>query len=667
MKLGLAFQLLDIAVLADRRQQALDDQSRGGAIAKLWASQKHLGGSPDGNASIEEERPEGLGGVAFVVWIHGCIVADFLRSSEDLADSDPGGWVFLPFIRVGLPDLGYDGLVGPLRASWSLLCAIGMAGALASCHPSRTTAPPGPLTVSTLRLYAIANLAGALEPCGCQKDMRGGLDHAAQLLANERSEVDQTLLVAAGPTFYLQPSRALEGWQQAAWKAEAVALSLRDIGLAGWSPGANDFGQPLSIGRLSELSGAPWIAANLGGAGAETSIIVERGLVRIGITGVSLPISPDGIGPRQSLAEAAERLSEALDSLRRRGAQLLVALFSLPRGSALRLLEQVPGFHVAIVGKPYQIGDANDSGAPPAMVEKTLVVQPGNLIQSLAAIDFRLVDDDWEFEDAGGLSVSTERAHLDRRIAELAKRITAWESSGASPADVARRREDLEQLRRERAHLDIGGAAVKGSSFRYSQREVRESAGTDRAVGNRILDYYHRVNEHNRVALADRRPRPLEPGESGYAGGASCVPCHRAADAFWQQTRHANAYATLVERHANYNLECVGCHVTGYEQPGGSTVVHATGLENVQCEVCHGPGALHNAKPGDPDLITLTPEKTLCASRCHHPPHVADDWSVEQAWAEQIGPGHGEPLPEPEDPNGNQPMSPEEALQLLAE
>jgi mono/diheme cytochrome c family protein len=97
----------------------------------------------------------------------------------------------------------------------------------------------------------------------------------------------------------------------------------------------------------------------------------------------------------------------------------------------------------------------------------------------------------------------------------------------------------------------------------------------------------------------------------------------------------------LSRQNKQYNLECVGCHVTGYEAPGGSTVAHVEKLENVQCEVCHGPGSRHLADPKDKSLITLTPEKSLCASKCHHPPHVNASWSVDESWKIIVGPGHG--------------------------
>src|SRR5437763_597661 len=57
----------------------------------------------------------------------------------------------------------------------------------------------------TVRVYVLSDLAGALEPCGCQKDMLGCVDHFAALVSKERDKAPNSLVVAAGPTFFEDP------------------------------------------------------------------------------------------------------------------------------------------------------------------------------------------------------------------------------------------------------------------------------------------------------------------------------------------------------------------------------------------------------------------------------------------------------------------------------
>ena len=111
----------------------------------------------------------------------------------------------------------------------------------------------------------------------------------------------------------------------------------------------------------------------------------------------------------------------------------------------------------------------------------------------------------------------------------------------------------------------------------------------------------------------------------------------------WDKTRHARAYDTLVTGFKEFNLDCVSCHVTGYDRPGGSTVTHVEKLQGVQCEVCHGPSSKHvaNAKTVLPPVPR--PNTDLCEG-CHHPPHVHQfDGAAKLPGI--LGPGHGMPLP----------------------
>jgi hypothetical protein len=86
----------------------------------------------------------------------------------------------------------------------------------------------------------------------------------------------------------------------------------------------------------------------------------------------------------------------------------------------------------------------------------------------------------------------------------------------------------------------------------------------------------------------------------------------------------------------------VGCHVTGYEQPGGTTVTHVEKLQNVQCEVCHGPGSRHPLDPADKSRIVAKPATDRCLD-CHHAPHV-EAFDPVAKMKEILGPGHGMPV-----------------------
>lgn len=507
-------------------------------------------------------------------------------------------------------------------------------------------APSGPPTTPTLRVFVVTSLAGALEPCGCVKDMLGGIDHAAALTGARRDSASSTLFVGAGPMLFIDPALKDDQRAQTLWKAEAIGESLKDMGLSAWAPGANDWAAGATeLDRLRRTTGAALLAANLAGqsGGAQSVKVVDAGGHKVGIAGVSLPLQ-SGVPPSGvEVKDAKTALEEAKKSLDAQGAQIRIALVAMPRGEALRLIETVGGFQLLVIGKPVDRGEANDGPVPPAILGETLVVQTPNHLQGVAIVDLFVRGDDVRFKDGSGLAEAEKRDNLRRRIEDLDRTIAEAGKPGSAvrPEDLAARRKDREALKRELEQHKAPEVPAEGSFFRYELVQVRESLGEDAAVAARMKAFYKRVNDHNKTAFADRKPAPVAEGKSGYLGADKCVNCHGEEHKFWSSTPHATAYAPLERQDKQFNLDCVGCHVTGYDKPGGSTVTHVEGLKNIQCEVCHGPSSRHADSPNDKSLIVRAPAKTFCATECHHPPHVGSDWNVEHAWPRIIGPGHG--------------------------
>ncbi len=495
----------------------------------------------------------------------------------------------------------------------------------------------------SVRLYFMSSVAGALEPCGCRKDMLGGVDHAAALLAAEAKVAPRRLLLATGPLLFQDPKLAPERRQQDLWKAEALAASLADLELGAWAPGVNDFAPgAATLEQLAGRTGARLVAANLhaGGLPIVATALFDIGDYRIGVAGVGAV--PEGAEASEDPAAALAKAAQALEDS---GAQIRVALIAAARGDGLRLAEKVAGFDVVALGKRSDEGDANDGPFPPTLVGDTLVVQTPNHLQALAYVDLFVVGNSFSFQDEGDILQSERKGSTKRRLDELERRYQLWETGDKSQPEQGQAMQvELTRLRSLFRELERQAAEKpkpKGSFFRYRLVEVRETAGLDPKVASRMSEYYRRVNEHNREAFKDRKPEPAAQGSAHYVGQASCTQCHAEADTFWQKTSHAKAYKTLSDEFKEFNLDCVGCHVTGYNRPGGSTVTHVEGLKNVQCEACHGPGSRHVESSGATELITLSPAPDTCRG-CHHTPHVADDWDAAHAWLQIIGPGHGE-------------------------
>jgi hypothetical protein len=528
---------------------------------------------------------------------------------------------------------------------WARMMALLGSACLGLGCERNTTPTSVPPKTPTLRVYAISTLAGAIEPCGCVKDMLGGIDHAAAFLQSQAREAQNSVVLAAGPLFFMDPSLDAAAKDQQLFKAIAIAESLRDMGLAAWAPGANDWAAgSAKLAELRDKASATLLAANLGEAKelAQPLRVLSVGGLKVGLAGVSEPESENPAVPKGTQPPTAA-LAAAGKQLEAQGAQIRIALLALARGQALRAIEGVPGFQLAILGKPKDAGEANEAVTPPVLVNRTLVVQAPNHLQAVGIVDLFVRGDAYDFQDGSGIALFARRASIEQRISELKARILDWERRGAAIAqkDLEARRRDLRRLEEELSTLSSPAPPEKGSFFRYKLVEVREKLGSLAAVRAKIEGYYAKVNEHNREAFRDLKPAPVSASESGYVGVEKCSVCHGEERQFWNSTRHAKAYATLATAHKQFNLECVGCHVTGYQKPGGTTVTHVAGLESVQCEVCHGPGSRHVIAPTNPAFLIAKPARTLCAPACHHPPHVKPDWNVDAAWKGILGPGHG--------------------------
>jgi len=509
--------------------------------------------------------------------------------------------------------------------------------------PSANAEPDGP---PSLRLYLLSNIAGALEPCGCSKDQLGGADHFAAFVSAEKVRVPNQILLGAGPLFFQDPTLTGDGVTQAKWKADALAQAAKALGVAAWAPGANDFAAGTeAFSKLAESSGISFVSANLKGAEPiAASKIIETGGIKVAAVGVSVP---QGAAVKLDVAPAKEALAKEVAAVRAGGARLVVALVALPRGEALRLVEEIPEIDVLVIGKPSEKGDGNDQPKPATMIGNTVVVETSNHLQTFGVIDVFVREAEGatgrvKLSDGGGVARAEQLLTLGQQVRELEHRINGWETDKTvNTADLAARRADLERVRSEKAKLEATiDPTPEGSYFKYSLVEVRDKLGEDKPVADVVLGYYKRVNEHNREAFKDRKPLPVEEGKAGYIGISQCETCHAEEKAFFDKTDHARAYATLEKKFVEFNLDCVGCHVTGYGRPGGSTVTHVEDLKNVQCETCHGPGSLHAKEPKKAGLITRKTEPKSCVSECHHPPHV-EGFDPVAKMERILGPGHG--------------------------
>ncbi len=472
----------------------------------------------------------------------------------------------------------------------------------------------------SLRLAVVTDLKGYLEPCGCTSDPLGGIDRLAAQIRVLREGPAPVVFLIAGDTFFdtaeLEPVRV----DQANRNAKTLAGILAELGLTAVLPGRRDRAQPPeTLTALREASDFRWLAMD-----SDADVLrTDAGSLRLAVVGVR----PGA--PREAVAAAVGTVRADTD--------LTIVLVDGLRRDANRI-GAVDGVDFVLQG-----GLDEDDPLPPHQAGKAWVLHASRQGQGLTVVDVFRKKKDEPFVDRSEWSRSERAGQLDRQVGDLSAKIADWEKSGdVDAADIEAQRARLAELKKERQALDAPTVRADGNALFASWIPLPKKAPRDRDVEKLMRKHDKVVNEANKVAFADLEPPPLGPDDIAYVGSTACSACHQTAYAWWRNHAHGVAYLTLQQRNKEYNLDCVGCHVTGYDQPGGSTVTHNLNgaLINVGCESCHGPGAAHGKDPEKVGIVRNTPASTCV--QCHNEQH-SDLFDFDGYRKTLVVPGHGLP------------------------
>ena len=502
-------------------------------------------------------------------------------------------------------------------------------------------APPPPRGKQITLLYS-SNGDGDYEQCGCPVHPLGGVARRATVIDRARAEADAALVLEGGDLFLPQPG---------AFGTTAFVPGERDLAL----------GVPL-LRRLAKQAGLPLIAANLYGPDGkrlfDADRIVDAAGVKVGVFGVTAPPTPDdaaalkaaGIEARDPVAAARDEVA----GLRARGAKIVVALVHLGDRNANRaFLGAVPGIDWAVLGHSGMNLQTPEKAGGARMLEA--------MIQGkhVGRLDLHVVGDKLAFTDRG------ERAEIETILADHRRQLTEYDRrlGETDPATMRnyyeqRRREIGQAIERESALLQTMPAAISGSWF--ENRLIPLDATTPDQPGVAILvDAYNKESVKRAAAgkpvglgTEPTRPNPAAanpaaspttaPAGPSYLGTAACGACHAPALAQWKTTKHARALSALTRIGRDKDPACVGCHVTGYLQPGGPADIATArqNFANVGCEACHGGGKAHlEAADKKKSTARVVPE-AICRG-CHTADVTNGEFDYQKFVQAIVGPGHG--------------------------
>jgi predicted CXXCH cytochrome family protein len=192
--------------------------------------------------------------------------------------------------------------------------------------------------------------------------------------------------------------------------------------------------------------------------------------------------------------------------------------------------------------------------------------------------------------------------------------------------------------------LTSGSPAGERNQVRIQRHRLSAEKPSDPEVRRLLDQLFAAINAGNRklaaTTAARQEKRSLAGEKPAYMGARTCAACHTEAYFAWLKTPHARAYRTLIARHRELDVDCIGCHVTGFDRPGGAALGHLDELLGVGCESCHGPGEAHSNNPRTRLRSVHRAVAEAECRACHDPAH-SDAFDFAQKRQRLLVPGHG--------------------------
>ncbi|HET7502850.1 MAG TPA: multiheme c-type cytochrome, partial [Kofleriaceae bacterium] len=387
----------------------------------------------------------------------------------------------------------------------------------------------------------------------------------------------------------------------------------------------------------------PRLVANAAEISAEPARLIDIGGTKAGVFGVIAEGAVHGLNLGDPIAAG----KVAVARLRGQGAQVVIGLVQADsRKEAIRMVREIGGIDLAIAGLGLGAPEPDHVDIEAQHVGDGWLIVPVNRGQIVARVAVTVRERGPLADAVGPGAAAAKLVRLDKQIAALDRDLEAFARDDSADEGFVRGK------KQERAKLAIDRDSLKahpflipqhGSFFTLEQVRINKALACDTAVQDAVSQFYRASGEANMKAAASVAVMPPPRGVASYTGTDSCTDCHSEAVEFWNKTVHAGAWKTLEERGQQFDLDCIGCHVTGWGKPGGSNLGHNDKLRDIQCETCHGPGSIHVAKGGleKPFAVWRDPPQDLCASQCHTREH-SDTFQLEPYLRDVLGPGHGE-------------------------
>lgn len=484
-------------------------------------------------------------------------------------------------------------------------------------------------------LFVMTGLKGYLEPCGCTADiLLGGAERVTGYVQAARKLYSDVAMVDGGDLFFETKTLSESEAPQAEAKVEVLVDFQKALGTRWTVPGERDFALGVDRYRSAlERAGIEPLGANmaLSGEALEPSAVATLGDWDVRIIGLGDPSLYEGVDGVK-VTDPDEALTDVLESKAGESGATVLLWHGELKG-AKELLRTHPGVDFAVVGHGPRETDQV------AQVDQGFTLEPYDQGRYVGILSLYGSDQAGGFVNASTGS-ETELEQVNNQIEHVQsslEKLRAKTPKDAGPTPLAKRlRERLDGLKQRQKELTSDELEIPGDarSFVWNPVAMKPGFPVEPSIRRERVAYNERLEELSRQV--ERTIPPVPDGEPTYIGSNQCASCHGAAHEFWKGTEHAGAVQTLKKRDKLFDTKCVGCHVVGYEEPGGSVLgkwrydeevdgeTITKDLRNVGCESCHGPGSHHWRNPvgsdGRAQHIVADPGESTCKT-CHVPEH----------------------------------------------
>jgi hypothetical protein len=441
-------------------------------------------------------------------------------------------------------------------------------------------------------------LRGELQPCGCPTVPYGGFSRREQYLSQLSGEGRPVFQFDAGDALLKGVSSDRSYVEE---RSSAILDLMRLVGVDVMVPGPSDFAA-VGLGRLGgdlgfSVVSATWANPDGSLVFSGSKVITKDGF-SIGVVGLSAPVlsesegAPGWIDPVVAATQELEGMPQV---------DLVVAVSNLGPVENARIAEEVDGLAMIMSGVG---GSSGHTGGTP-------VIETPARGRYVSTVRLRIASDSSEPVRSDPNSVAPvvdfdRWEESRRRVLGLSAAVDVAEESLERSSQTLSARADLLEISGLGLNLGLIEDRPLGTAFDVDEENSHSHI--------RVQSFLRSVENIAEASVAEVSTIDHDVGE--YQTSAGCVACHSGEFARWTFTDHKLSTINLTATGEQENPECLGCHTTGYGEPGGFAEANQFNLSRfggIQCEACHGPLSNHPDSGSPPPVI---PGEETCLG-CH--------------------------------------------------